>query len=196
MGTIFEFQTGQIEFNSSGQGALDTSAPTFAGLTSVTPNDDGSFSLAHGVASGSKPPFEYVYYTALGNVNAATLFQASNRVIAIDNGATKKVFTLRDGTYFVKGQVYTLGVQAKDAFNYQETNTAIVTSTAIASGNLAAVYQTIATSIDESATSLESIVASIAGAGGLAMINEHEEMSSQIETNELTMTIELEQEIP
>lgn len=172
---------GKIYQKVSAFGTSDVSLPTFAGLTSVTPNTDGSFSLTHGTPTGSKPPFDVVYYAALGSVSAATLFQSSNRVSAIDIGAEQKVFTLRDGTYFVNGLQYTFGARAKDAFTYYETNTSIVVSTAIASGNVYEEYQTILSALQTIETSFGSIASSIAAGAGQQM---------SINVNETTMTID------
>lgn len=162
-------------------GTLDVSLPTFAGITSVTPNTDGSFSLSHGTPTGSKPPYDVVYYAALGSVSAATLFQSSNRVSAIDIGAEQRVFTLRDGTYFVNGLQYTFGARAKDAFTYYETNTAVIVSTAIASGNVYEEYQTVLSALQILETSFGSIASSIAAGAGQQM---------SINVNETTMTID------
>lgn len=126
---------------------VDTTPPTFAGITGATPNSDGSIGVAWALATSTKTPVDYRVYIALGSVSAATLFQQSNVTIHVPPGKTSgRVFLLPDqSTYLVKDQVYTLGVRANDALGYEDSNTAIQVVTAIASGNLAAVFQTIAT---------------------------------------------------
>ena len=102
--------------------------PTFAGITSVTPNTDGSITAnwaAASAPSGCLTPIEYIVYIALGNVNAATLFQNSNICAYVPFGSlTTKVFLLSDFmTYLINGQQYTLGVRAKSATGISENNT-------------------------------------------------------------------------
>ena len=126
---------------------VDTTPPTFAGISGATPNSDGSISVSWALATSTKPPVGYHVYISLGSVSAATLFQQSNVTAHVPPGKTSgRVFLLPDqSTYLVKDQVYTLGVRANDAQGYEDSNTAIQVVTAIASGNLAAVFQTIAT---------------------------------------------------
>ena len=125
---------------------FDTTPPTFAGITSATPNSDGSTTVSWALATSKKTPVDYHVYIALGSVSAATLFQQSNVTIHVPPGKTSgRVFLMPDqATYLVKDQVYTVGVRANDAQGYEDSNTAIQVVTAIASGNLAAVFQTIA----------------------------------------------------
>lgn len=120
-------------------------APTFAGITSVVANLDSTFSVSWSPATGgAATPINYEVYIALGNVSAGTLFQASNMAKVVQNNTTK-IFMLADGvTYFVRGQVYTLGVRARSASGIQDSNTAILTAAAVAPGNLPVVYTNIA----------------------------------------------------
>lgn len=127
----------------------DTTAPTFSGITSTTPNTDGSITASWSAASDATAPIEYLIYIALGSVSAASLFVSGN-LVTISPALTlsKRIFTLADQTtYILNGQIYTLGVRAKDAVGNINTNTAISTATAIASGNLPTVLQTTATQL-------------------------------------------------
>ena len=136
--------------------AIDPTLPTFAGLVSVTPADDGSFTLAWALGTSPKPPLQYECYVALGqSVPAVTLFQNSNILLISPNGDTHmKMFTIADDlTYFVKGQWYTFGVRAVDAYSFEDSNGVTISSQAIASGNLAAVFQTL---LDNAVTGLAS----------------------------------------
>lgn len=128
---------------------LSATPPTFAGVVSTTPATDGSISAAWAAGSTTKTPLEYEVYISLGSVNAATLFQTVNKVLISPNSATsQKIFTLADNTtYLVKGSQYTVGVRAKDALGYTDSNTVLSTPTAIASGNLPAVFQALADSL-------------------------------------------------
>jgi hypothetical protein len=126
----------------------NNTAPTFAGIVSVTPENSGAFTVTWGAASGAfVTPADYDIYVALGTVLPAALFVSSNIVDSVKT-LTAKIFTLADQTtYFVNGLTYTFGVRARSAYNIQETNTATIQSTAIASGNMASVFQTLATGI-------------------------------------------------
>lgn len=129
-------------------GAADSTLPTFGGVTSVTSNSDGSFTVAWSAGSTTKTPLEYHIYIGLGALPAATLFSGTTYKATIAPGTqtSRRVFLLADGsTYFVNGQQYTFGVRAVDAFGFMDSNVAVINSTAIGSGNLPAVLQSIAT---------------------------------------------------
>lgn len=125
---------------------VDITPPVFAGIANATAQTDGSIEVDWLPALDSTPPIEYVLYIALGSVSAATLFVNGNIVaIAPELSSSFKIYTLSDqSTYLVNGQVYTLGVRAKDGVGNIDSNLTIQTETAIASGNMPAIYQTIA----------------------------------------------------
>lgn len=154
----------------------DLTPPTFAGITGTTPNTDGSITASWSPASDATGPIEYNIYIALGVVNAATLFQASNLVKIAPAGTTStRVFTLADqSTYLVNGQQYTMGVRARDAVNNMDSNTALQTPTAIASGNLPVVLQTLATDLDAVLAAAQTTLESISSAGGTSLTAELE----------------------
>lgn len=112
---------------------IDTSLPTFAGIASVVFQLDGSAVVTWATATSSKPPVRYEIYVAAGSVSAGALFVTANRV-AFAPGALLawRIFVLRDQvTYFMPGQVYTFGIRAVDSENYSDTNTVILTATAL-----------------------------------------------------------------
>lgn len=121
----------------------DTTPPTFAGVTSLTPNTDGSITVNWAAATDSSTPITYPVYIAVGSVSAAALFVPSNMaVIAPANTLTTKVFLLGDQTtYLINGTTYTIGVRAIDAYGNVNTNTTILTTVAVASGNLPVALQ-------------------------------------------------------
>lgn len=163
---------------------IDTIPPVFAGIANATAQTDGSIEVDWLPALDSTPPIEYVLYIALGSVSAATLFVNGNIVaIAPQLSNSFKIYTLSDNsTYLVNGQVYTLGVRAKDGVGNVDSNLVIQTETAIASGNMPAVYQTIATNLNTSITTLNSISNTLAGSGGLtAEFEEHEDLTALFE---------------
>lgn len=154
----------------------DLTPPTFAGITGATPNTDGSITALWSAASDATPPIEYNIYIALGVVSAAALFVPGNLVtISPALTTSKRIFTLADQTtYLVNGQQYTMGVRAKDAVGNIDTNLVIQTPTAIASGNLPVVLQTLATDLDSVLAAAQTTLESISSAGGTSLTAELE----------------------
>ena len=125
----------------------DTTPPTLSGIGGVVANADGTFTVSWSAATDSTTPIRYNVYIAVGSVSAASLFVSSN-IVKVVRGLSSNVSTLANQTtYIVNGQIYTFGVRAEDAVGNLNTNTAILTSTAIGSGNLASLFQTIAASL-------------------------------------------------
>jgi hypothetical protein len=126
-----------------------STAPVFAGIVSATPNTDGSITAAWAAGTTVNPPIEYIVYIAVGSVSPAALFVSANAQRCVPTSVlSTRIFTLADQTtYLINGQTYTLGVRARDAYSNTETNTVIQTATAIASGNLPAVLQTLVASL-------------------------------------------------
>lgn len=135
----------------------DTTAPTFGGATGATPNLDASFTLAWLAATDASNPIRYRCYLALGSVSAAALFVPGNLVKTVEAPAlSTRLFSLGDQLgYLIRGQIYTLGVRAVDAYGNMETNTVVVTATATASGNLPDIYQTVAAALQVTAGQTE-----------------------------------------
>lgn len=112
---------------------IDTTPPTFAGIASATFQTDGSAVVTWLAATSTKTPVRYEIYVSAGSVSAGSLFVTANRV-AFAPGALLawRIFVLRDQvTYFMPGQVYTFGIRAVDAQNYSDSNTVILTATAL-----------------------------------------------------------------
>lgn len=128
---------------------VDLTPPTFAGISSVGANTDGSLSCGWLSATDASTPVEYLIYIALGSVSAGALFVSGNLQKIVPSGAlSTRVFMLADQTtYLLNGQTYTLGVRAKDALGNVNTNTALLTVMAVASGNLPTVLQATATAL-------------------------------------------------
>lgn len=143
----------QLVFNNTYQSTsqaciTDLIPPTFSGVSTLTPKSNGSIQVSWSTATDVSNPIEYLIYIALGIVNAATLFQSSN-LVTITQSLTKHIFTLGDqATFIIKGQVYTIGVRAKDAVGNIDSNVALLTTTAIGSVDLASVFQSLADQFD------------------------------------------------
>jgi hypothetical protein len=109
----------------------DLTPPTFAGVSAVTTNANGSINVTWLAATDATPPITYLIYIGLGSISAVSLFVSGNLITIAPAGIlTKKVFTLGDQTtYLINGQIYTVGVRAQDAVGNINTNTAILTVT-------------------------------------------------------------------
>lgn len=143
-----QFFSGLFSQKTSQACLIDITPPTFAGVQSITPNNDGSFTVAWNIATDLSGPIKYNIYVALGVVSAAALFVSQNISKVVKGVLNSRIITLGDqSTYFINGQVYTIGVRAEDGVGQIETNSVLISSTAIGSGNLSSVFQTIAASL-------------------------------------------------
>lgn len=137
---------------------LDTVAPTFAGIASATPQNSGAMQANWLAATDPLPNIRYRVHIAPMPITDAALFLLAPTVI-VEGVLQALLFTLNDqSTYLVKGQQYKIGVRAQDSVGNIDNNTATVLSTAIASGNLADVYQVIATDLETQVDKLETEV--------------------------------------
>lgn len=105
---------------------IDSTPPSFSGITGLVPNDDGSLLGSWSEATDASEPVDYDIFILPGSVSPAVLFAAdpigstrdlSNRIYVDSNGAT-----LLPDTY------YTAGVRARDALGNQETNVVVLTA--------------------------------------------------------------------
>lgn len=128
----------------------DTTPPTFAGITGLSQNLDGSLAVSWSAATDSSPPVRYEVY-----VQAATatgLFATAN-IQQIVNGLSSRVFTDPSGLILQVGQNYFVGVRSLDFLGNRETNTASISHT-ISSIN----YSTLAGAVWDQPTSGHTIV--------------------------------------
>lgn len=139
----------------------DLTPPTFAGITSVTPQSNGSLLVQFPQATDTSTPLRYRVYIALGSVDASNLFQSTNIVQVVEPQGVgpyfAKIFTLSDQvTFLAINETYTLGVRAVDAVGITETNTVILTAVSfgVIPDNLNSVYSNIVSEVD----TLETIV--------------------------------------
>ena len=112
--------------------------PTFAGISTLVQNNDGSITASWSAASGSgATPFEYTVY-----VQAATatgLFSSVN-VAANTTNLSQRIFMNSLGNILQVGQTYYVGVRAETAVGVYDSNliTLSITVTNINYANLAA----------------------------------------------------------
>jgi hypothetical protein len=102
----------------------ESTPPTFAGISGLTANPDGSLSASWSAASDTTPPIVYKVYI---QANTATgLFSTTPFATYATN---LKMFTLPSGANLVSGTTYYVGVRATDAFNNSETNSVSMSAT-------------------------------------------------------------------
>ena len=118
-------------------------APTFSGISSATPNVDGSVTLAWSTATGgSATPIRYKLYVASGSVSGTVLF-ASTSSFEVVGVTSFKIYTDSTGATLAPGATYTFGVRAVDSIGNMETNLAV--TTAVITYNLYALVSAIPT---------------------------------------------------
>ncbi len=110
---------------------IDITPPSFAGITALVANSNGSLQATWGVATDSTPPITYRVYVQAGT--AVGLFQPSNLALATTQ-VTAKIFTLASGSVLISGVTYYVGVKAVDAVGNVDNNT--VSMSAISNGVL------------------------------------------------------------
>ena len=106
---------------------VDSTPPTFSGITGLVANANGSLTASWSAATDASPPVEYSVFiqasTATG-LFATTPIQIVKTLSAI-------LFTDSLGT-LINGTTYYVGVRAKDAIGNTETNT--VSANAVSQG--------------------------------------------------------------
>lgn len=117
----------------------DLIAPTFSGISLVTPNSDGSFTVNGPTPTGGTQPYTFEIHIVPGTSSAGVLF--AQTPADISRALPRRVYLDSNGDPILKDQLYTLGIRVRSASNNLNTNTTVLTSTAIGSVNLAQVYQ-------------------------------------------------------
>jgi len=117
---------------SSGACTVDTTPPTFAGVTSLTANSNGSFTAAWSAATDVGSPIRYTLFVQAST--ATGLFADANRMPVGAGNTTATIYTNAAGTELQSGVTYHVGVRASDPSGNEETNT--VSLSAISEGVL------------------------------------------------------------
>lgn len=120
----------------------DLTPPTFAGIVSLAAQVNGSLLASWLAATDPSDPITYDVFIALGVVTASSLFLAANRAQSVA-GLQTALFQLPSGALLQDGQVYTVGVQARDAVGNVTSVTALLTatSTGVSAVNLSEVLR-------------------------------------------------------
>lgn len=117
----------QTFFQSTSAACLtDLTPPTFAGITGLTANVNGSLTASWSAATDATPPVEYEIY--IQATTATGLFSSSN-MTQITKQTSANIFQLADVSLLQKDVVYFVGVRAKDAVGNINTNTVSMSAT-------------------------------------------------------------------
>ena len=110
----------QFQQQSADACVVDLTPPTFAGISGLTVNADGSLTASWSSGSDGSLPLRYEVYVQ--RASATGLFNSAN-LQQIVSGTQARIFTTADGNYLQFGQEYFVGVRAVDAVGNRETNT-------------------------------------------------------------------------
>lgn len=115
-----QFFNDEFTQSSTGTSIPDTTAPTFAGVSGLLANPNGSLRASWSAATdGSEVRYE-VYI----NTSNVGLFSLSNRAV-ITVSTTIDVFTLANNS-LLTATTYYVGVRAIDTYGNRETNVVIL----------------------------------------------------------------------
>lgn len=150
------FTPGGVRQSTPQSAVVVTTPPVFAGITGVTPKIDGSMNVQWASATSTNTPHLYEVYVSPGAVSPAVLFALQPALLADNDETSIDLMKLADqSTYFVSGQVYTFGVRCRDRLGNQNSNLVVLQATAIASGNLPALWQTLLGNYQSTQTALD-----------------------------------------
>lgn len=99
---------------------VDLTPPTFAGITGLASNSDGSLGASWSAGSDSSGPIEYDIF--IQQDSATGLFNSSNLVFSTQK-LLARIYTDANGYSLSRGRTYFVGVRARDRLGNTETNT-------------------------------------------------------------------------
>lgn len=161
----------------------DLTPPTFSGISGLVPQANGSLRAQWATATDLSLPITYDIYIATGTVLPAALFVASNITMSWRPDGTgpffRDIYSIPDGTYLTIDGVYTLGIRARDAVGNENTNLAVLTATS--HGVLPDCLTQTAADLNLAINNVQSILNSIAAAGGVDMEIESPKLDMEVE---------------
>lgn len=99
----------------------DLTPPTFAGITGLSANSNGSLTASWSAATDANTPINYEVYIQAGT--ATGLFNTANRTLSTFS-LSRAIFTLTDGSLLLNGVTYYVGVRARDPLGNLDVNSA------------------------------------------------------------------------
>lgn len=162
---------------------VDTTPPTFAGISTLTALATGSLLASWPEASDANGPIEYLLYLNKQSEPSSELFDDSN-LVQITKNLSAALFTDAELDVLVSGQSYRVGVRAKDAIGNIEYNTVslIATSSGVPDLSLSEFIKVVKAVMANQASNIESKI-------GL------DEVTTKIETQEVTSKVTVDPEI-
>lgn len=100
-----------------------TTPPTFAGITGLTANANGSLTVTWASGSTGAPPLRYRIYISTGSINY------SNILCDVDGGTSFTIFQDSTGALLQYNTTYYVAVRAVDSVGNQEYNSAVLNAT-------------------------------------------------------------------
>lgn len=122
-----QYINGLGSFLASSACMLDVTAPTFAGVSSLIPQSDGSLLASWTAATDATPP---IYYEVFIKQGSATGLFSTTPLATRDTSL--KIYYVPGGSVLQKDSTYYVGVRARDSAGNIETNT--VSLSAVSSG--------------------------------------------------------------
>ncbi|CAB4125175.1 hypothetical protein UFOVP53_74 [uncultured Caudovirales phage] len=121
-----QFFKGSFKHKVSNSAITDLTMPTFAGITSLIANPNGSLSINASAATDVSTPVKYEIYISTTNVS---LFSLSN-ISLIVNSLPCLAFQDSSGN-ILTSQLYYVGIRAVDSVGNRNTNTVILSATSV-----------------------------------------------------------------
>ena len=122
---------------------VDLNPPTFAGITTLVAQANGSLKATWAAATELvSPPIHYKRYIQLASEDVADLFNSNNHIISVHHLETY-IFTDKNDDALLPGTSYRVGVRAIDAVGNESSNTQSLTaiSTGVLTDSLATISQ-------------------------------------------------------
>ena len=142
---------------------VDLTSPTFAGITGLVPQQNGSLLASWAAGSDANPPLQYHVFIQPQSESASLLFTPGNLAL-ITKATSIPLFFKGDGSLLVAGVNYRVGVRCADALGNIETNT--VAFVALSAGVLEGSLLDLADQLETLITTANSAVNGFAGLPG------------------------------
>lgn len=138
----------------------DLTPPTFAGISTLVPQLNGSLRATWLAATDATTPIRYRIY--IQKDTATGLFSSSNMALETET-LTKDIFQLKDGSLLLEDVTYYVGVRAVDAVGNESSNLGSLSglSSGVLTGSLLTIAQDILTATQNLTSGGTSLVAEL-----------------------------------
>ena len=155
------YVTGNVFVHTSQACVVDTTAPTFGGITSLVANANGSLTASWAAATDPSTPVRYEIYL---QANTSTgLFIDGTNLVAVSYGLNTTIYQDKLGNPLVAGTTYYVGIRALDSIgNESPTLTSMsATSAGVPSTSIINLLNTINTKIGTPVASVSTDIAAV-----------------------------------